>query len=281
MDYNYFTPPQIIENNLNSGVNKAQLKLGKMVLMGMFAGMFIAVGAEGSNLAVHSMKDFGLAKLTAGCVFPVGLMMLSIIGAELFTGNCMMITAVIDGRIKLAQMLRNWIVVYLSNLLGSVLTAAVVFGSGQFDATSGMLGAYTIKVAMGKTGLDFGRAFLSGIMCNILVCVAVLMSSAAKDIVGKLFACFFPIMVFVVSGFEHCVANMYYIPAGIMASTNDNYVDRACELYGYTAAQISSQLDIGHFFGANLLPVTLGNIVGGGAVVGIGLYVINRPEKNK
>lgn len=279
MEINYFTPQQIIENNLNTCVKKANLRLGRMILMSMFAGMFIAIGAEGSNLAVHDIGNLGIAKTVAGCVFPVGLMMLSVIGAELFTGNCMMITAVVDRRISLLRMLRNWVVVYLGNILGSVLTAAVVFGSGQFDATGGALGAYTIKVAMGKMGLDFGKAFLSGIMCNILVCVAVLMSSAAKDIAGKLLACFFPIMVFVVSGFEHCVANMYYIPAGIMASTNDNYVDRACELYGYTAAQISSQLDIGHFFGTNLLPVTLGNIVGGGVIVGLGLYVINRPEK--
>lgn len=279
MNNNYYAPAQIIENNLNAGVGKAGLKLYKMILMGFFAGMFIAIGAEGSNLAVHTIDNFGVAKTVAGCVFPVGLMMLSLIGAELFTGNCMMISAVVDRRITFVSMLRNWVVVYFSNMLGAVVTAAVIFGSGQFDSSSGVLGAYTIKVAMGKTGLEFGRAFLSGIMCNILVCVAVLMASAAKDVIGKLFACFFPIMVFVVSGFEHCVANMYYIPAGIMASSNSAYVDKACELYGYTFGQIADQLTIGNFFGANLLPVTLGNIVGGGVVVGLGLYIINRPEK--
>ncbi len=169
--------------------------------------------------------------------------------------------------------------VYLSNLIGSVVTASLIYGSGQFDNSAGGLGAYTIKVAMGKTGLDFGNAFVSGIMCNILVCVAVLMASSAKDIIGKIFACFFPIMVFVISGFEHCVANMYYIPAGIMAASNSKYVDKACELYGYTAQQISDQLTIGNFFGKNLLPVTLGNIIGGGVIVGLGLYVINKPKK--
>ena len=164
-------------------------------------------------------------------------------------------------------------------MLGSVVTAALIYGSGQFDNSAGGLGAYTIKVAMGKTGLDFGNAFMSGIMCNVLVCIAVLMSSSAKDIIGKLFACFFPIMVFVVSGFEHCVANMYYIPAGLMAASNSKYVDKACELYGYTAQQISDQLTVGHFFSKNLLPVTLGNIIGGGLIVGIGLYIINKPKK--
>lgn len=247
MENNYFAPAQIIENNLKGAVGKANLKLHKMIMMGFFAGMFIAIGAEGSNLAVHTIDNFGLAKTLAGCIFPVGLMMLSIIGAELFTGNCMMIAAVVDRRIKLVQMLKNWIVVYLSNLLGSVVTASLIYGSGQFDNSAGGLGAYTIKVAMGKTGLDFGNAFVSGIMCNILVCVAVLMASSAKDIIGKIFACFFPIMVFVISGFEHCVANMYYIPAGIMAASNSKYVDKACELYGYTAQQISDQLTIGNF----------------------------------
>ena len=251
MENNYFAPAQIIENNLKGAVGKANLKLHKMIMMGFFAGMFIAIGAEGSNLAVHTIDNFGLAKTLA----------------------------VVDRRIKLVQMLKNWIVVYLSNLLGSVVTASLIYGSGQFDNSAGGLGAYTIKVAMGKTGLDFGNAFVSGIMCNILVCVAVLMASSAKDIIGKIFACFFPIMVFVISGFEHCVANMYYIPAGIMAASNSKYVDKACELYGYTAQQISDQLTIGNFFGKNLLPVTLGNIIGGGVIVGLGLYVINKPKK--
>lgn len=281
MEMNYYTSAQIIENNLSAGVKKANLKLANLILMGFFAGMFIAIGAEGSNMAIHTVDNFGISKLIAGCVFPVGLMMLSVIGAELFTGNCMMISAVVDGRIKLVRMLRNWVVVYFSNMLGSVVTAALIFGSGQFDSSAGALGAYTIKVAMGKTGLDFGNALVSGIMCNVLVCIAVLMSSAAKDIIGKLFSCFFPIMVFVVSGFEHCVANMYYIPAGIMAASNVKYVDKACELYGYTADQIHSQLTVGSFFGSNLLPVTIGNIIGGGLIVGLGLYYINRPQKTK
>jgi formate/nitrite transporter len=221
-----------------------------------------------------------VAKTVAGAIFPVGLMMLTLIGGELFTGNCMMVTAVIDKRITFLQMLKNWVVVYFSNMLGAVVTAAIVYGGGQFNNSDGALGAYTIKVAMGKTGMDFGTALMSGIMCNVLVCVAVLMASSAKDVIGKLFACFFPIMVFVVSGFEHCVANMYYIPAGIMASSNSKYVDKACELYGYTADQIANQLTVGNFFGANLLPVTIGNFIGGGILVALGLYIIHRPKKD-
>ena len=186
-------PAQIIENNLKGAVGKANLKLYKMIMMGFFAGMFIAIGAEGSNLAVHTVDNFGLAKTLAGCIFPVGLMMLSIIGAELFTGNCMMITAVIDGRIKLVQMLKNWVIVYLSNMLGSVVTAALIYGSGQFDNSAGGLGAYTIKVAMGKTGLDFCNAFMSGIMCNVF-------AGAFQLSLGSLFR-FRGLVLFV---FGHC-----------------------------------------------------------------------------
>jgi formate/nitrite transporter len=280
MDNNFFTPAQIVENNIKSGVNKANLKLSKMILLGIFAGMFIAIGAEGSNLSVHNISDVGLARTLAGTVFPVGLMLLVIIGGELFTGNCMLTMALADKQIRVSQMLRNWIVVFFSNMAGAVFMALLVCASGQFDYSDGGLGAYTIKVAMGKTGLEFSKALISGILCNFLVCVAVLMAASAKDIIGKIFAAFFPIMVFVISGFEHCVANMYYIPAGMMAATNDKYVEKACELYGYTADQISSQLTIGNFFGVNLLPVTIGNIIGGGIIIGLGLYVINKKNDN-
>ena len=279
MENNYFVPAQIIENNLKGAVGKANLKLYKMIMMGFFAGMFIAIGAEGSNLAVHTVDNFGLAKTLAGCIFPVGLMMLSIIGAELFTGNCMMIAAVADGRIKLIQMLKNWVVVYLSNLLGSVVTALLIYGSGQFDNSVGGLGAYTIKVAMGKVNMSFGQALCSGILCNILVCAAVLMAMCARDIVGKLFACFFTIMLFVVAGYEHCIANMYYIPAGLIAARNQNYVQVAMDTYGYTADQLAS-LNLYGFFVKNLVPVTIGNIIGG-AVLGLILLYLHGYDKKK
>ncbi len=279
MDNNFFAPAQIVENNIKGGVNKANLKLFKMILLGIFAGMFIAIGAEGSNLAVHNISDVGLARTLAGAIFPVGLMMIVVVGGELFTGNCMLTMALADKKITVLQMLRNWVVVYFSNMLGAVLTALFVFLSGQYDYSAGGLGAYTIKVAMGKSGMDFSKAVFSGVMCNILVCVAVLMAASAKDIAGKLFAAFFPILVFVTSGFEHCVANMYYIPSGMIAASNDTYVNKACELYGYTAEQIHNQLTMGNFFGTNLLPVTIGNIIGGGVIVGLGLYMINRKKE--
>lgn len=274
------TPAEVIETNINAGVVKANLPLGKMILLGIMAGAFIAIGGSSSNVAVHSIADVGLARTLAGCIFPVGLMMIVLIGGELFTGNCLMIMGVLDKKFKAVKMVRNLVVVYLSNLVGALIVDALVFYSGQYDYTSGALGAYTIKVALSKSTMSFDKAFISGIMCNILVCAAILTAAAAKDIAGKLLAIFFPIWAFVVAGYEHCVANMYYIPAGIFAASNPDYVAKAEELYGITAKQCAS-VSIGGLV-HNLIPVTLGNIVGGSVCLGCLCFLIYRKEwKNK
>lgn len=268
------TPAEVIETNINAGVVKANLPLGKMILLGIMAGAFIAIGGSSSNVAVHSIADVGLARTLAGCIFPVGLMMIVLIGGELFTGNCLMIMGVLDKKFKAVKMVRNLVVVYLSNLAGALIVDALVFYSGQYDYTSGALGAYTIKVALSKSTMSFDKAFISGIMCNILVCAAILTAAAAKDIAGKLLAIFFPIWAFVVAGYEHCVANMYYIPAGIFAASNPDYVAKAEELYGITAEQCAS-VSIGGLV-HNLIPVTLGNIVGGSFCLGCLCFFIYR-----
>ena len=214
------SPAEAIEANINGGVVKANLPLGKMILLGILAGAFIAIGGASSNVAVHSISDVGLARTLAGVIFPVGLMMIVLVGGELFTGNCLLIMGVLDKKVTWLQMVRNLCIVYLSNLVGSLIIDALVFYSGQYDYTSGLLGAYTIKVALAKATISPLKGFTSGIMCNILVCVAILAAAAAKDATGKIWAIFFPILAFVASGYEHCVANMYYIPAGIFAASN-------------------------------------------------------------
>lgn len=279
MDKLFYSPTEILEGNIMSGKTKGNLHIGKMILLGIMAGMFIAIGGSSSSLAVHNISNVGLARTLAGCIFPVGLMMIVCIGGELFTGNCMMITAVIDKKIKLRNMLTNLTVVYFSNLIGALIVDLLVFYSGQFDYTSGMLGAYTIKVAVGKVNISFGAAIASGIMCNILVCIAVLMASAAKDIAGKLLAVFFPICAFVIGGYEHCVANMFYIPSGMLAATNPQYVEQAKNLYGITQEQIDS-LNLLNSLN-NFIPVTIGNIIGGAFFVGVLLYVIHKVKWNK
>ena len=268
------TPAEIVEANIKSGEGKGNLPMGRMILMGMLAGAFIAIGGAASNTAAHAIENVGVARAVAGSIFGVGLMLVVFMGAELFTGNCLMITSVMDKKITWAKAIRNLVVVYFSNLLGALIFDILLIYSGNLNYTSGLLGAYTIKVAIGKIALSPVQCVTSGILCNILVCFAVLMAVAAKDIVGKIWAIFFPIWAFVICGFEHCVANMFYIPAGIMAKANPAYVEKAIEAYGLTMEQIDGLNVINSF--ANFIPVTIGNIIGGMIFVGLPMYLIHR-----
>lgn len=277
MNNHFLCPSEIIELNMNANETKTTLPLGKMFLLGIMAGMFIAFGAATSSTAAHSIENIGVSRALAGVIFPIGLMLIVFLGGELFTGNCLIILNVFSGRTSLFQMLRNLLVVYMSNFIGALLIDILIVFSGNFNYSDGLLGAYTIKVAVGKISLTPIQAFTSGILCNILVCLAVLMSLSAKDIIGKIWAIFFPIFAFVVGGFEHCVANMFYIPAGIFASFNPNYVQIAQETYGITSKQLENLSFLGSFH--NFLPVTLGNIFGGMFFVSIPLFLIYKKTK--
>lgn len=273
---------EILKANIQVEVNRTKMPFMKMVLLGIFAGMFIACGAEGSSVAMHAISNVGLARTVAGCIFPIGLMLIVLLGGELFTGDCLLIMGVLDKKVKVLSMIRILIVVFFSNLIGSLIIVFLVNLSGQLGYSNNLLGAFTIKVAMGKATMDFSKAFTSGILCNVFVCGAVLMATAAKDVAGKIWACFFPILVFVVSGFEHCVANMYYIPAGIIAKNNSVYAEKAMEVYGYTEEQLA-KLNWKSFFIDSSIPVTLGNIVGGMVLIGVIFWLINGKNyyKNK
>lgn len=277
MENNFNTPAQVFEANMKAGEGKVQLPLLKCILLGLMAGAFIAFGGATSSAAIHNISNQGVAKALAGTIFPVGLMMIVFVGGELFTGDCLMLAGVVDKRFSALQLIKTLIIVWLSNMAGAILIATLVYYSGLLDYTSGALGAFTIKVAYGKCTITPFKAICSGILCNILVCIAVLMATAARDIAGKVWAIFFPICAFVVGGWEHCVANMFYIPAGIIAATNDTYVAKAEELYGITAAQISVSVNVGGFI-SNLIPVTIGNILGGMVFVALPLYVIHKKK---
>ena len=274
---NFNLPQQIVTANISAAKGKTELPLSRMILLGILAGMFIACGASASSVAMHAIDNVGLARFVAGAIFPVGLMMIVFVGGELFTGDCLMIMGHMHKQFSAWSMIRVLVAVFLSNFIGSVLIAALVNGSSQLNYSGSLLGAFTIKVALGKVSMSFGSAFVSGILCNLFVCIAVLMGAAAKDIAGKVWAIFFPIMAFVVSGYEHCVANMYYIPAGIFAASNKAYVQAAESAYGITADQLAS-LNWGSMIVKNLIPVTLGNIVGGMVLVGLPLYLIHRAK---
>ena len=270
-------PAEVLTATLESGVKKSQLPTMKMVLMGIMAGIFIGLGGATSSTAVHTLSDVGLARTLAGCIFPIGLIMIVIVGGELFTGNNLMLMGVMDKRFSAAGMARNLIIVYFSNMIGSIIIAAVLSLSGNFDLSGGLLGAYTIKVAAGKASIAPIKGIASGILCNILVCAAILMTTAATDITGKLLAAFFPVLAFVTGGFEHCVANMFYISAGIFASMNPAYVAKAQEVYGVTAQQLAS-LGAGGMVN-NLISVTIGNMIGGMIFVAVPFYLVQKSKK--
>lgn len=270
MQNGYLSPAEIAEYVVSVGQSKAELSISKQLVLGILAGAFIAFASQGSNEAIHTIKSVGLGKSLAGALFATGLILVVVAGGELFTGNSLMVMALAERRITLRALLRSWFVVYLGNLIGSVLVAYLVLKTGQLKYTEGLLGGFTIKIAASKTGLIFRKAFIMGILCNWLVCLAVGMAYGAKDVAGKVLAIFFPIWLFVTSGFEHSVANMYYIPAGIMAKADPLFMDKALEL-GVTLQQMEA-LNWRSMFLANLLPVTLGNILGGTLFVGMAYW---------
>jgi len=263
------TGSELLEVSYNVAATKAEGNWVRLVALGVLAGAFIAFAAEGSTMAAYNLlaapETYGLGRVLAGAVFPVGLMLVVVAGAELFTGNVLMAGAVANRGITFSAMLRNWGIVYFANLAGSLLIVCMMASSGLWHSSGDLFGAITIKIAAGKTALGFESAFVLGIMCNWLVCLAVWMAWAAESVSGKLAACFFPIWLFVTSGFEHSVANMYYIPAGIVAKSVPAYAAKAAEI-GVSADALSG-LGWSGFFVHNLIPVTLGNIVGGGFFV--------------
>ena len=269
----YLTPAEIAETTIQIGIKKTKNSSLNLFLLGILAGVFIAFASEGSNMAAFNLfakpETYGLGKALAGAIFGTGLMLVVIAGGELFTGNTLIFTGVLDKRISLKGMLRNWFFVYLGNFVGSVFIAYMMNESGLFNSGANVLGAVTIKIATYKVGLTFSQAFYLGIMCNWLVCLAVWMAYGAKDMSGKIWAIFFPIWLFITSGFEHSVANMYYIPAGIFAKANPAWAQAALAL-GVSEDKLA-HLNWNTFLVNNLLPVTLGNIVGGALFVG-GIY---------
>lgn len=278
MEEYLYTPRQILQKYIKGCTGKTMNPIWKTVVLGIMAGAFISFGAAASSVSMYGIDNVGIARTIGGVVFPIGLMLIVLVGGELFTGNCLMITGVLDKRYRMLAMVKNLVIVFLSNMAGAVFIALLIVNSGQFGFSDNALGAYVIKTAVTKANLPFGTAFISGILCNILVCAAVFMSAGAKDAAGKVWSIFFPIFVFVICGFEHCVANMYYISAGIFASANADYAAKAAELYGYSAERLST-LNWGSMLFNNLLPVTLGNIAGGMLLVGLPLYFLNRDRK--
>lgn len=269
-----FTPTEITDNYVKASIAKAESPAWRLFLLAVAAGVFIGLGAVTSSTAAHALENAGMVRLVSGLIFPIGLMMVILLGTELFTGNALMVTAAVSGKISWKLLLRNWGIVFLGNLAGAVVLAALMAFFGQLNIGGGDLAVYTAKVAAAKNGLPWINAFVLGIFCNLMVCVAVYLANTAQDTAGKLLAIFFPIMGFVLAGFEHCVADMYYVPAGIFAYMNPAYTGMI------DAAGINvALLNFSNFIFANLIPVTLGNIVGGVAV-GLVMYACHGTKRD-
>lgn len=251
-------PAEIAEKTIKIGEQKANLKWWKMLLLGIFAGMFIAFAATGATFG----NLYG-GKIAGACIFTSGLAMVVIAGSELFTGNSLMLMTFFDGKISLKKLLKNWLLVFLGNLIGALFVAALVTVSGTFNQVADTV----IATAVTKTDFNFFDALLKGVACNILVCIAVWMSFSANTVQGKIAAVFFPVMLFVLCGFEHSIANMFYIPAGMLEGA----------FTGTAAPTIQA------FLLQNLLPVTIGNLIGGAIIVSGDYYLIyqNKNKKNK
>jgi len=264
----FHSPEEITQDYLEIGSKKAARPVHKQILLGILAGAFVGLASQGSHMAVHAIENLSLARVLSGALFSTALILIIIAGGELFTGNTLLVIAAIKRRITVLSTLKNWSLVYFGNFIGGLGIVLLINLSGQLDATYGTLGGYTIYVASNKVNLAFHSAFIFGVFCNWLVCLAVWMSAGAQDVTGKILAIFFPIWLFVISGFEHSIANMYYIPAGILALNNPEWVQAAMDTYNVSAQSIEG-LNWVSLFTNNLIPVTLGNLVGGAFFVGI------------
>ena len=267
------SPKDIAKNYIDIGVGKMNLSVLKMILLGIMAGAFIAFAGFGATVASATIENASVAKFVGACAFPAGLAMVLIAGSELFTGNCLLVIPVLEKKATVAKMLKSWLFVYIGNLIGSIIVGALVAGGHSMSLFSNAVAKSVINTAVTKVSMSFGDALIRGILCNFLVCIAVWMSFAAKDVAGKIVGLFFPIMIFVVSGFEHSIANMYYVSAGLFGKMND--------AFAAAATADTSVLTWGAMFGKNLLPVTIGNIIGGAVCVGLLYWVVYLKDSSK
>ncbi len=292
ISFDAILPPGMAAKAEDLGVKKANMGAANMFLLAVLAGAFIGIGAIFATTVAAggmSVKDaagaaafstgfpYGVTRLLVGLVFSVGLILVVVGGAELFTGNTLITMAYASKKVTLGQLLRNWGIVYVGNLVGSVLTAYIVFLGKQYSFGSGAIGLAALNIGEGKTALTFIQAVALGIMCNALVCMAVWMCYSARSTTDKILAIIPPISCFVAAGFEHSIANMYFIPVALFVKYSGDA--KFFETIGKTAADFP-HLTWGNFFLANLLPVTIGNIIGGAIMVGMVYWFVYNRKTN-
>lgn len=254
------SPIEIARNFVEIGIHKVKLSIWKMVILGAFAGIFIGFAGIASTTISATVENGSVARLLSAAVFPAGMAMVLVAGSELFTGNNLIIISVLERKARLRDMLKNWIFVFLGNFIGAAFVAVMVVYGHTPSLYGGKLAEKIVASGLSRVEQSFPEAFIRGILCNILVCIAVWAAFAAKKVSGKLLMSFWPVMLFVLCGFEHSIADIYFCIAGILTSAE----------YGISAGS----LNIVSFLLKNLLPVTLGNIVGGAGIVGAGYWLV-------
>jgi formate transporter len=267
-DIDAYVPAQMAVRVEQAGIAKSNRDFFSTFTLAMMAGVFIGLGAAFFTFVIHdSMMSVGLTKLIGGLVFSLGLILVIITGAELFTGNNLIVMAFVSRKITFGQLLSNWGIVFSGNLFGSLIVVFLIFLTGQWTAGGGTVGVTALMIANGKVNLTLLEAVSKGILCNILVCLAVYLCFSGRSVTDKILAILFPITAFVALGFEHSIANMYFIPAGLLLKHSPEVLAEAQDILGRTPDL--SNLTISGFILNNLLPVTIGNIIGGTLFVGI------------
>jgi formate transporter FocA len=274
-------PPEMAERAESVGVKKATLDFWTMLALGILAGAFIALGALFCTTVTASPLPYGVNRLLGGLAFCLGLILVVVAGAELFTGNNLIVMAWADKKVTTAQLLRSWVIVYAGNLIGAVATAVLVFLAKQYFFGAGAVGKNALAIAQNKCNLGFVQAVALGILCNVLVCLAVWLCYSARTTTDKIVSIIFPITAFVAAGFEHSVANMYFIPAGLLIKTFAP--PEFWTLIHDSASSYGALTWMGML--RNLVPVTLGNTFGGSLMVGLVYWFIylrkpSRPDSS-
>jgi formate transporter len=274
-------PAEMAAKAQSQGIKKANLDFLSTFALAVLAGAFIALGCIFFTVAQTTggtAIPWGVNRVIGGIAFSLGLILVIVGGAELFTGNNLIIMAWASRKLSTWRVLRNWGIVYLGNLCGAVATALFVFWGQHYEMASGGVGITALNISVGKVNLDFVQAIILGILCNAMVCMAVWLTYSARTVLGRVAAIIFPIAGFVAAGFEHCVANMYFIPYSILVKAGA--ADAFWQTTGASAATYS-QLTWGNFFIHNLIPVTIGNMLGGVFFVALVYWVIYLRPKIK
>ena len=276
--YGAVPPAEIAKLAEQTAVGKAQKHPEVTFILAVLAGVFIAIAGMFYTVVTAGSSDmpYGMAKLVGGIAFSTGLMMVVLCGAELFTSNTLLLMGKATGRLNFAQISKNWSIVYFGNMVGSLIFAAMIVYGGVWEGGHGQVGLSSMYIAKAKLGHTFSEALVLGILCNLLVCLTYWMTLSARTAAGKMFACMLPVAAFVAAGFEHSVANMYLLPMGY--AVKELAGPEFWQAIGYTAEDFS-KINMNSILFMNLIPVTIGNIIGGGVMVGLSNWFVHLRER--